>query len=77
MAEENLTIVDLDMASLDVSEQVKRFMTLKGMRRKYEVAEFFGVTPQAISSWYAKNEIPPKHQLILTKELLRASNPVA
>ena len=35
---------------------------------KRDVAEYFGVTPQALSIWIAKNQIPPKHLLKLSQE---------
>ena len=37
-------------------------------RHKRDVAEYFGVTPQALSIWIAKNQIPPKHLLKLSQE---------
>ena len=37
-------------------------------RHKRDVAEYFGVTPQALSIWIAKNQIPPKHLLKLSLE---------
>ena len=39
-----------------------------GFRRKREVAEYFGVSPQALSIWIAKNQIPAKHLLKLSQE---------
>jgi len=43
-------------------------MTHQGYRRKRDVAAFFGVSPQALSLWIAKGEIPPKHLLKLSQE---------
>ncbi|MDP6169863.1 MAG: PAS domain S-box protein [Candidatus Marinimicrobia bacterium] len=50
------------------SEIIKDLMSQKAFRRKRDVAEFFGVSPQALSIWIAKGKIPPKHLLKLTKE---------
>ena len=50
------------------SEIIKDLMSQKAFRRKQDVAEFFGVSPQALSIWIAKGKIPPKHLLKLTKE---------
>ena len=41
-------------------------------RHKRDVAEYFGVTPQALSIWIAKNQIPPKHLLKLSLENKKA-----
>ena len=43
-------------------------MINKGLRRKRDVAAFFGVSPQALSFWIAKGEIPPKHLLKLSQQ---------
>ena len=48
--------------ALDIINEVIRF------RHKRDVAEYFGVTPQALSIWIAKNQIPPKHLLKLSQE---------
>ena len=45
-------------------------MSQKDFTRKRDVAEFFGVSPQALSLWIAKGTIPPKHLLKLSKENL-------
>ena len=50
------------------SEIIKELMSQKAFRRKRDVAEFFGVSPQALSIWIAKGKIPPKHLLKLSKE---------
>lgn len=44
-------------------------MAAKGYRHKYEVAEFFGVTPQALSSWLTTGNIPSKHILRYQSEI--------
>ena len=52
------------------SEIINNLMSQKSFTRKRDVAEFFGVTPQALSLWIAKGTIPPKHLLKLSKENL-------
>ena len=34
-----------------VQETISKVMIHYGFRHKYEVAEYFGVTPQALSTW--------------------------
>ena len=38
------------------------------MKRKRDVAHYFGVSPQALSIWIAKDQIPPKHLLKLSRQ---------
>ena len=45
---------------------INGIMLRHGMKRKRDVAHFFGVSPQALSLWISKNQIPPKHLLKLT-----------
>ena len=52
----------------NVKEIINNLMINKGLRRKRDVAAFFGVSPQALSFWIAKVEIPPKHLLNLSKQ---------
>ena len=47
---------------------INNLMSKNGFRQKREVAKYFGVTPQALSIWIAKDQIPPKHLLKLTEE---------
>ena len=47
---------------------INNIMDKYRFRHKREVAEYFGVTPQALSIWIAKNQIPPKHLLRLSQE---------
>tara|TARA_B100000900_G_C20517194_1_gene690584 strand:+ start:261 stop:962 length:702 start_codon:yes stop_codon:yes gene_type:complete len=47
---------------------INRVMDKHRFRHKRDVAEYFGVTPQALSIWIAKNQIPPKHLLKLSEE---------
>tara|TARA_Y100001980_G_scaffold43892_1_gene22532 strand:+ start:78 stop:779 length:702 start_codon:yes stop_codon:yes gene_type:complete len=51
--------------ALDIINNV---MDKYNFRHKRDVAEYFGVTPQALSIWIAKNQIPPKHLLKLSLE---------
>ena len=41
-----------------------------GFRRNYQVAEYFDVTPQTLSGWIKAGEIPPKHMMKYTTEVL-------
>ena len=50
-------------------EIISRVMVENGYRHKYQVAEYFGVTPQAISNWLTKGEVPPKHLLKIRSEI--------
>ena len=52
----------------NVKEIINNLMINKGLRRKRDVAAFFGVSPQALSFWIAKNQIPPKHLLKLSQQ---------
>ena len=52
------------------SDIINKLMSRKEFRRKRDVADFFGVSPQALSIWIAKGAIPPKHLLKLSKENL-------
>ena len=50
-------------------------MLENGLRHKYQVAEYFGVTPQAISTWLTKGEVPSKHQLKVRGEVEQTEMP--
>ena len=50
-------------------EIISRVMVENGYRHKYQVAEYFGVTPQAISAWLTKGEVPSKHLLKVRSEI--------
>jgi len=52
-------------------------MTDKGFRHKYEVAEYFGVTPQALSTWFTNGQIPSKHILKVQTEIQSLDLPPA
>ncbi len=45
-----------------------------GFRRNYQVAEYFDVTPQTLSGWIRAGEIPPKHLLKYTNDILSNQN---
>ncbi len=46
-----------------VQEIISAVMAAQGFRHKYQVAEYFGVTPQAVSTWLTTGTIPSKHIL--------------
>ena len=50
-------------------------MLENGLRHKYQVAEYFGVTPQAISTRLTKGEVPSKHQLKVRGEVEQTEMP--
>ena len=50
------------------SKIINDLMSRKGFRKKQEAAEYFGVSPQALSIWITKGQIPPKHLLKLKIE---------
>ena len=54
---------------------INRIMMENGLRHKYQVAEYFGVTPQAISTWLTKGEVPSKHQLKVRSEVEQTEMP--
>ena len=54
---------------------INRIMMENGLRHKYQVAEYFGVTPQAISTWLTKGKVPSKHQLKVRSEVERREMP--
>ena len=49
-------------------ETINNIMNERGFRHKHQVADYFGVSPQALSIWIAKNQIPPKHLLKISQE---------
>ncbi|MBC8345245.1 MAG: hypothetical protein H8E56_03195 [Candidatus Marinimicrobia bacterium] len=51
-------------------EVVLEVMRHFGFRRNYQVAEYFEVTPQTLSGWIKTGEIPPKHLMKYTAEVL-------
>ena len=52
----------------DTTEIINNLMELRGLKRKRDVARYFGVSPQALSIWIAKDQIPPKHLLKLSRQ---------
>ena len=56
-------------------EIISRVMIKNGYRHKYQVAEYFGVTPQAISTWLTKGEVPSKHLLKVRTEIQPSNIP--
>lgn len=53
-------------------EVVMEVMRHFGFRRNYQVAEYFDVTPQTLSGWIKTGEIPPKHLMKYSSEILNA-----
>ena len=53
-------------AEMVVLEVMRHF----GYRRNYQVAKYFDVTPQTLSGWIKTGEIPPKHMMKYTTEIL-------
>ena len=51
---------------------INKVMDKHRFRHKRDVAEYFGVTPQALSIWIAKDQIPPKHLLKLSQEKIES-----
>ena len=49
-------------------QTINNIMDEQGFRHKHQVADYFGVSPQALSIWIAKNQIPPKHLLKISEE---------
>ena len=52
------------------AEVVLEVMHHFSFRRNYQVAEYFEVTPQTLSGWIKTGEIPPKHLMKYTAEVL-------
>ena len=59
-----------------VQETLSKVMIHYGFRHKYEVAEYFGVTPQALSTWLTKGQIPSKHLLKVKSEIHDSEMPI-
>ena len=59
-----------------VQETISKVMIHYGFRHKYEVAEYFGVTPQALSTWLTKGQIPSKHLLKVKSDIPQPEMPV-
>ncbi len=57
------------MNDYNTKQILDEFMVRKGFRRRYQLAEYLGVSPQAVSSWQRKNDIPARHLLHITEEL--------
>lgn len=55
-----------------VQEIISNVMVSQGYRHKYQVAEYFGVTPQAVSTWLTTGIIPSKHILKYQSESTRS-----
>ena len=60
--------------SPSIEKIVLDVMRHQGFRRNYEVAEYFGVTPQTLSGWIKTNTIPPKHYMKYEQEIIGSTN---
>jgi len=60
----------MDKDKRTAEEIILDVMQHHGFRRNYEVADYFGVTPQTLSGWVKTNAIPPKHYMKYEKEIL-------
>lgn len=60
----------MDKYKRTAEEIILDVMQHHGFRRNYEVADYFGVTPQTLSGWVKTNAIPPKHYMKYEKEIL-------
>lgn len=58
------------MNNLSAKEVVIEVMRHFGFRRNYQVAKYFDVTPQTLSGWIKAGEIPPKHLIKFSNEIL-------
>ena len=52
---------------LNTSDILNKIMIQKGFRRKRDIANYFGVSPQALSLWISKDKIPTKHLLKISR----------
>ncbi len=60
----------MERKALKAEQVVIDVMRHFGFRRNYQVAEYFDVTPQTLSGWIKSGEIPPKHLIKYTREVL-------
>jgi hypothetical protein len=52
-----------------VQNIISKVMSHFGFRHKYQVAEYFGVSPQALSTWLTTGKIPSRHILKVRSEI--------
>ena len=57
----------------NAEEVVLDVMRHFGFRRNYQVAEYFNVTPQTLSGWIKSGEIPLKHLIKYSSEVLNSN----
>jgi len=69
-------IQELFMNLTTVQKIVSDIMANQGFRHKYQVAKYFGVTPQAVSTWLTNGTMPSKHILKYQSEIA-VSNPLS
>ena len=60
----------MDLKRPTAEKVVLDIMRHFSFRRNYQVAEYFDVTPQTLSGWIKTGEIPPKHMMKYTTEVL-------
>ncbi len=58
----------------NAEEVVLDVMRHFGFRRNYQVAEYFNVTPQTLSGWIKSGEIPLKHLIKYSSEVLNSNS---
>ncbi|MFQ6678557.1 MAG: PAS domain-containing protein [Fidelibacterota bacterium] len=63
------------MNTTTVQKIISDVMADHGFRHKYQVAKYFGVTPQAVSTWLTNGNMPSKHILKYQSELAN-NNPL-
>jgi hypothetical protein len=52
-----------------VQKIISQVMSHYGFRHKYQVAKYFGVTPQALSTWLTNGNIPSRHILKVRSDI--------
>ena len=62
------------MKKQSAEEIVLDVMRHFGLRRNYQVAKYFNVTPQTLSGWIKSGVIPPKHLIKYSNEVLNINN---
>jgi len=58
-----------------VQSIISKVMSHYGFRHKYQVAEYFGVSPQALSTWLTNGKIPSRHVLKVRSEIQESEIP--
>jgi hypothetical protein len=58
-----------------VQKIISQVMSHYGFRHKYQVAKYFGVSPQALSTWLTTGKIPSRHILKVRSEIQESELP--